>query len=440
MWVEKLRRARESAAHGDEGAGLVLVLGTMSVLSILLLVLPMTLIPALKHRTSHQVYNQDLDAAESGLDAVLGKLMKSRSYTQGPDVPANVKANGWSSISDETSWARSTLSSLATNAANRVTTPTGEYVAIRPTSLQVVYSIGYTPNYAHATRVRVLKADYAFKRSSATSALLTSGDLNMSGSLVINAGSATASAVHTNGNVASNGSNSNTITGTVEAVGTDDFPGGISNATPQTIPTIDPRYLYTSMQPYYSSGWYDLCTDGKIHQGSSTGVPCSNPTIVTVANWSYSGGTWNENSGSTYTPGIFYAYRSNVSVTLNGGTATQSIITESTQNQTGVCPKTDGSFYVKKSTLKAYLPGVTVYSGANLEEDSNADLDGGLVAAQDGMYLHTSSSDGVQGNVVAGDVCPGDTNSVQGTEIIYSAYGGFPGPAPIQVTRELELK
>ena len=414
---------RRRGPHGDEGFGMVLVMGTMVLLLVVLTTISVLTLTGTKSSTGHQKFTGSLDAAEAGVDSVLTQLNANRGYSAGPDVPATA-AHGWTSTAAEYAWARSTLLNLAATPANVLTTPAGQFVAIRPSSLRTIYSMGWSPSRSLGTRPRLLKADYSFAMSTPHAALLTGTDTTISGNFDVEdaAGITDSADVHSNGTL-KNQASSSTVSGT------------ISSGSVIPIPTVDPRYLYQLYAAQFANAWYDLCPDGTAHRPVIGGTPCSGPATTVPTGWSLISGTWTE--GSQGPPGVYYVYKENASIATNGSTVSQTLITESSNNL--ACPKADGSISVTKTTVNGYLPGVVLISGNSLSMGNNSAALGGAVSAQESVNLATSSAPGVTGYVVAQNLCSGGSDSFQGTNIAYNPYGGFPAPQAVQVTAESEL-
>jgi hypothetical protein len=240
-----------------------------------------------------------------------------------------------------------------------------------------------------------------------------------------------------NGNLSAT-ANSSSVSGTVSATGSNGFSGGTSGAPPVPVPAIDPRYLYQTYSSSMASTWWDLCPDGAAHVPSVTGVPCTGATTTTPTNWSWNPYVgWTE--GATGPTGVYYIYQANVTL-KSAGTITQTIITESAANR-GTCAKpNDANFSMTSSSIRAFIPGITVYSGNSVSVGNNSDLRGGVVAAQDSISLTTGSAPGVIGYVMAENFCPGETNSFQGSVINYDPATVLPLPTrSLHVTMEQEL-
>src|SRR3954452_13702608 len=160
---QSLRRRARHTASGDEGIGLILVLGYAVVITLVITVSFATVNAVTKSGTSHVQYGQAIDTAEAGVDQTLARLQFSPTYNSGVVVPSQWAA-GFPNSATERAWVlnQAAPAVMAANASAMQKTAQGEYLAIRPSNEQTVYSIGWEPNRLSAKRVRVLRNDYLF--------------------------------------------------------------------------------------------------------------------------------------------------------------------------------------------------------------------------------------------------------------------------------------
>jgi hypothetical protein len=444
----------------DSGFGLILVVA-LSVVITLFVALSLTLAQrTISSGRSHTTYNQSLDASESGVDLVLGQLKTNHSYAAGPDLPAQCWTSGLTLDSpcgtDERAWVRLQLSSLATTSSNRVRVSQGEFVAIKPAHAHAVYSMSFVPDYAHATRIRVLKAEYLFSTFAPADAILTGSSSNISGSFTVSAvlGSPPAS-IHSNQDLTQCPNLSISAGGTTSASGLTNACGGTAQSARETIPAIDPRAVYTSEWSKYSGTWFDLCPDGKAYQPSAAG-PCSGQAQGSASplflgnspfrSWSFGSGTWNDGGGSN-SSGIFYVYRADANMT-RAGSVIQTVLTEATMNRgdpTTQCAKNpnDGNITIKQTDVTTFMPGLVILAGNSLSMQAQSGAGVGLVAAQETVSMNTSSAPGVQGAVIAENYCDStanpEVNSFQGSEVRYDGSIDVPLGSTVRTSLELEL-
>lgn len=414
-----------SRLRRDDGVAMVMVIGTLSVLTLLVMILVQVSLRALQTHADHAVRHTALDAADAGIDAALAQLAVDRNWTTG-----HVLAPG----SAEAAQARAALEVLAPTA--RVRTPVGDYVVLRPADSRVLWALGYAPSYERATSRRLVRVEFAFPRDPAPAALLAGRTIDLSGGfdVVRDTGVVASPDVHSNGDISGTASSVSVSGGSFTASGTNQFALASSGAPKRVVPTIDPRLLYAgatepSVQPY----WTDLCPAGEARQPAA--VPCTGPIKPRPAGWEHSGGTWTQSSPGPN--GVYYVYRGHAELKTNNGVMQQTIITESSSNR--ACPPFgDGTISVQKTSVHAYLPGITLYSGGSLSMGSGSGAYGGLVAAQNSLSIRTASAPGVVGWVIAENLCPADTTSLQGSQLAYRPQTAQPRPGPPQVTSRHE--
>src|SRR4051794_10473683 len=147
--VARLRRA----AAGDEGIGLVLVLGYAVIITLVITVSFATVSSVTKTGNSHVQYGEAVDSAEAGVDQSLARLQYNNSYNSGVSVPAQW-VNGFPNGATERSWVltQAVPAVIAASPSAVQKTPQGEYLAIRPSNEQSIYSIGWEPSRAAAKR------------------------------------------------------------------------------------------------------------------------------------------------------------------------------------------------------------------------------------------------------------------------------------------------
>jgi hypothetical protein len=421
---------------------LVLVLGYAVVITLVITVSFATVSSVTKSGNSHVQYGEAVDSAEAGVDQTLARLQYNNSYSSGVSVPTQW-AGGFPNSATERAWVlnQAAPAVIAANASSVQKTAQGEYLAIRPSNEQSVYSIGWEPSRAAAKRVRVLRNDYLFSGYSPTNAILTGGDIAISGSFTLseNTGTAIPPNVHSQGTITRCSASLTAPAGT--KIG--GVTGGCGTTdTSQTVPIVDPRTLYQQKSGTYASQWYDLCPDGKGHAPSTT--PCTGSTLGSspFRGWSYNSGTWS--AGGSTSDGIYYVYRGNADLTQTGGTGggapKLTVITESTNNLS--CGKSDGSIHVKQTAFVPAMPFVSLFSGRSVTLDAQSQVgdadDPGMVAAQEDLDFQTSSANGVVGAVVGNNRC-GGSNSFQGTEVRFDANMTLPFPDMIRSTLQTEL-
>lgn len=451
-------------ASGDDGFGLILVMGMSVILLGLVGLLTTVAIRSLQSSQQHAQFEQALSVAETGIDETLANLQRNRTFN-----PCNCSINvalPFASEVAERDWAKAAIiSAMAADPSLVRSTAEGEYIAIRPANKQAVYSMSWVPNRASAKKSRLLKSEYLFAPYKPGNALVSQGDLFFSGSVTIRAAGADPNAfpapVHTNGNV-SGSANSVAITGSVTSTGTYSLassnvgPGSGGGQPEETVPIVDPNAVYNDVSSdLYLNSWYDLCPDGSIKRkvaadttgpctGSQVAAPATTAFGATQLGWTFATvngvPTWSMNTPNSNFAGVYYAYRGNAIV--DGGTNGQNTPWNATvfAEAGGVgCSRTGGNVENRLTDVSAFLPGFVFAAGADLTFSANNVSGSGVFAAADQIYFNTSSAS-LTGFVVAGDQCPDAANpsKVQGVTINFDNTMEVPIQSAVRTTQWLE--
>jgi hypothetical protein len=312
--------------------------------------------------------------------------------------------------------------------------------------------MGFSPSVNNATRTRVMKAEYIFSTYHPSNAILTNGNITCCASyevgLAPGVSSTTGIGIHSNGDLGGVPGSANGGTVTATASGSCSSPC-TSGSPRETVPAINPRTIYNSQSAIYSSNWYDLCPDGKVHapNTAAAATPCTGAILSSTLpfrGWDKSGSTWDLDDSGTAYPGVYYVYQGDIH-TGNSHTAditgATTLITESSNNRG--CPKTDGNITVdNKSTWSGgpYIPGVMAVAGGNFYQNNQGVVsgNGGAFIAQGSVNQHTSSHDALVGLMLAENFC-GETNDLQGSILYYDGGDDLPIGELIRTTLELEL-
>jgi hypothetical protein len=430
--------SRRSRMAGDEGIGMILVLGYAMIITILIAVSVGVVNSTTRSGASHVQYGQAVDSAEAGVDQTLARVTKNANYSPAGSIIPAQWLNGFPDATTERAWVLATANSvLASNPALLQQTAQGEFLALRPVNVQRIYSIGWQPSRANPKRVRVLRNDYIFSGYTPTDAILATGNVSLGGSfsLASNAGTALPPSVHTEGLLTKCSASVSVPDGTV--FGSVGGSGGCGTPeTSQTVPQVDPRALYTADSGTYASQWYDLCPDGTARQPSS--APCLGTPVGGTRGWSWSSSssTWSTSGPQS---GIYYVYQANADLTA-AGTPQVTVITEANNNLS--CPRVNGDIHVKQTQLIPALPFVSLFSGGSVNLDSQAAVGDanhpGLVATQGHLTMTTSSSPGIVGAVVTNNLC-NTADTFQGSQITFDANMNIRLPGLIRSTAQTEL-
>lgn len=460
---------------------MILVIGTATVIAALVAVTMAMAIQSLRSSREHVTFESALSVAETGVDETLSLI--NTAYNAAPSTtwvtpsPCDWTITGtFASAAAERTAARSKLLSLATNSACRKQAGSGEYVAVHPTGKQTVYSLGFAPSYAKwisdpaDSKTRLIKAEYIFAPYKPGQAVLTSGNLDFSGSLTVNTLNPSYPAdIHSNTNITGGGSGSLTVQGTISSSGTNAMagscPSGVvactQNQPLERVPAVSPRSVYDKLA-MTTSNWYDLCPGGVIKVPASTG-PCTGalnveqPSGGAFHGWSYTAGdsttvpvwTLQRQSGTTTYPGVYYVYAADAQVGDNGNDATVWNITVLSEGAKGAdkpagysnparCDKYGGNLDWKLFTIQNYLSGLIFDAEGTLSGTANTSASAGFMWAGDNVNLHTSSNT-LTGAIVSNNLCAAaGGNTVQGVTVNYDQTIEGPVSDIIRTTLWLE--
>jgi len=455
MWIQRLQRARAE----ESGLALITVLLVMALITTLVVATTALTLSSLRSSADHDRFESAVAAAETGVDKQLAQLQADQSYSLGPTMGSVVMGSA-----AEQTWAINAIKSQISGGASYVNTGTGQYYAIRPSDRNVIYSLGCDPTCASPTaKKRFLKVEYLFAPYKPGNAILTAGDLKFSSSVTVDVSLAAAGGaanVHTNGSADGTGC-SQTVNGTVTSSGSYSVCGsvglsGSGGGQPlESVPTVNPRFLYDNYSAQYSPGWYDLCPNGKIKSPSST--PCNGTELGDVSaggtyrGWSFAAAsgttpaTWSMTSTS-WGSGIYYVYQGDAFISRNTSVTAATVIAESKSSggTAATCNKLGGNITAKLVTIQsAALPGVVLLAQGNLSMTSNFEAGIGVFGAGDQIQVETSSN-GITGTVIANDTCPSSTtgviNEAKNAVIKYDKNVEVPLLDIIRTTQWLELK
>lgn len=458
-WISR----RTAAVNGDEGVGLLLVIGTATVVTMLMIVLTTMATRALSSSSKHVAFEGAVAAAESGIDEGLARAQKvydtsgtdSYSYPSSTETCGSYTTINWTtsaapdgtaapgSLSDaaglaiERQWAKSWLQTLAANGC-RITSPKGEFTFFKPVGHQTVYGMGWSPNYSSG-KMRYLKAEYLFTPYAPSNAILTQGGLDLSSSTVVTTAppnSTSLASVHTNGNL-TNGQGNPTVYGPVSQSGSGSLisdpnfqsnPGGtVTSSAIQGVPYVSALEVWGrnhANSQTLATTWYDLCPDGSVRTPTSTTTaPCDaaasddpyanggSPTQIAAAGGSYRGwthstvngvSTWYAGSalkGSGYS-GVYYISGGDaIDNASNAGQPVPNLTVIASSSETD-CPKTAGN--ISWSQTDAAAPGL---QGTFLLADQD------LLVTHNVSFGSDINNTPVSGFFIAGDQLDMETSS-----------------------------
>ena len=380
---------------------------------------------------SDRRFEQAIQVADSGVDHTLYKVGATPSYTTpGDTLPADY--GSWTLAAEET-WVRA---NVVDNPV--VTTPEGEWATIRPRNtagelVDVIYSVGYVPTREDPFKVRIIRAAFDMAPFVPGAAVLTDGDLHISGQAHIGG---SAGNVHSNGDVTLEGSP--TIDGYASASGNytiigvptvGDPANSGPNKPPREVPLVDPRENYVMSE-------YDLCPNGDVRTGPSysgadgppntTGLPCGGALLGNAATPPTEYKAWDRHLGSdpskgarwrldgpTGHDGVYYIYQGSAEVSGAPGKTTPwsvTIFAEATPasgGEPGHCPHVGGDIDVSGNpTMRRHdkAQPLQFVAGRDLKVAGNPGTTyEGVLAAHEQFSL--SGSPTVKGVVIANDYC-----------------------------------
>lgn len=450
----RLREARGD----DSGMALATVLLVAALVTTLVITTLGMVMASLRSSTDHDKFEGAVAAAEAGVDSTLAQLQANQAYSLGPAIGGT-----FATPDAERQWAYTHIMSQHSSGSSWISTGSGEYLAIKPSDMNVIYALGCDPNCDAANaKQRLVKVEYLFAPYKPGNAILTSGDLSFSSSVTVdvtaNAVGGTAN-VHTNGSATGTGC-SQTVNGIVTASGGYSVCGSVGlsgsggNMPQESVPQVKPRYIYDQYSAQYRSTWYDLCPDGKIRRPAAT--PCTGTQYADASGGaSFQGWTWTAASGTTpalwdmsstsWGSGIYYVYQGDANINRNTVVASATVIAEAapTGGTSATCNKLGGNITAKLVTISnAALPGVVLVADGNLSATSHFEAGIGVFAAGDQIQVETSSN-GITGTVIANDTCPssttGMTDQVKNAVINYDQNVEVPLLDIIRTTQWLEL-
>jgi hypothetical protein len=498
----------------DTGIGMILVIGItifVAGLTVTAAVIATNGLGQSRHRVH---YEQSLAAAESGIDYALSQVQAAfeESNADFPLPNAGVPTSGcavepltldapYTDGGDEV-WARAQLAELMKTAAGRaclMNTAEGQVLILKPKnhpsladlSQGHIYAQGWSPRYEPGAVSRTIKVDYVLLPYAPEHAIITQGDLYLTGSATVqgalNANGVGAD-VHTNTTLHIVGKND--ITGSVTF--TDGFtqsggaytvgnPGGEPTTHPSIpLPPVSALAFYRKapgLDDTAMSTWWDLCPDGMVRTWSEDGPCDSSQDGQTPASFN-SNWTFAESNGIpvwTYDSkagirgkdsGTFFVHHANVN-NPKGGNATTPRMTVIASATADIYDYTDrgemcddkqfGNISWKLNDLTTpafhnlfFLADGDLDVEANLKNGVNASdtsVISGMYIAGDQVKMGTSSASLV-GSVLSREQCSPEAseakgtvehNAVQGQVVSFDPNGASPFSTVIATTLWLEL-
>ena len=337
-----LLRLASRLRSDERGLGMLLVIGTATVVMALVIIGGTMATRALVNSRTHVSFESAIAVAEDGIDQALARAQityqvsgsDDYTYPSSTNTCASYSGISWTSsnapdgtaapgsyasvtagLAVERAWAKSWLTTLAQTASCRVHSAEGDYVFFKPSGHQTIYAMGWAPGYGRSdAKMRYLKNEYLFTPYAPTNAILTSGDLEIDSSTTVTSAppnNPALASVHSNGviNVQGQptvyGTVSQTSTGslgtsnkfqsnTCAAGATGCVPGQVQVTPKQAVLFPGARSVWAAQHAStkIAGGWYDLCADGTVQSPTGT-APCTGSVIASLAGggsyrgWSY---------------------------------------------------------------------------------------------------------------------------------------------------------
>ncbi len=479
--------------RSDDGVGIIVVLGISTFIMVLIVTAAALAKNALAMSSHRSNFENALAAAEAGVDTGLGRLQAAYDqYSTDYPIPAQASAHfpapscsgnpvtapsEFETPEAERVWAAATIESVvAANPACLVTTDSGQYAVIKPSTAMVdgrypgfgrVYSMGWAPfRGAQNVSSRMVKAEYVFLPYSPEAAILTSGNLEIESSTLVSTATGydpSLAGVHSNGIITTQGNPTvwGKVTSTGESTsGSNRFfsnPGGtVGSAPTASIPRVNVRSFYFSApnsDAVAMGRWYDLCPDGTV-KAWSDGGPCTGAVNSSQAGigWSYTSGTRTWVAGRNSVSGVFYIHEGNVDVGTGNAAIPNITVIASSANASTCASKAYGNINWDHYDMKApgfrnlfFLADADITTGSNFTAGnrgtSGTAVTSGMFIAGDQISMQTSS-EGAVGSVIAADLCTTSprvtTNVVKNPAVYFDPDGDSPFSDIITVTLWLE--
>src|SRR5436190_16816887 len=329
-WFLRRRRGRDDEA----GLGLILVIGTSTVVTALMIVGTTMATRALTGSRLHVSFESAVATAETGIDGVLARTQNAYNHTgsdsyqypstsspcngttginwtnstapDGTPAPGSF-ANETTGLTYERAWAKSWLLTLATDSSCLTHANAGDFVYFKPINHHTIYSMGWSPGLGKAeAKMRYLKSEYLFTPYAPTNAILTQGNVQLDSSTTVQSAPPNDNAlasVHANGNVTVDNGNP-TVYGPVSQSGSgsatssnkfySNTGGNVQVNAVQNVPFVDATtYWYKYSHVGVPGGWYDLCADGSaqapVGSAHCPGAATSGAILATAAEVQASG-------------------------------------------------------------------------------------------------------------------------------------------------------
>lgn len=419
-------------ARSEEGIAMIVVILVGMVVASLAAVAVTLSTRSLNSSAQHVTYESALHVAEHGVDQMLARVARLETAAAPYSAPGGLTAPAFATPAAEEAWATAELNAPTTPVQ---TAPDGQFAVIKPRNRNVIYAMSWLPSKANPRRTRLIKTEYLLSTYNPDNAILTDGDLDIEGGAAVGGLEGN---IHSNGDIETSGA-ATTVSGTVTASGDYDANGGsnvagVGGQPEQDVPAVEPEDLYALLiqDPANASKWYDLCPDGNVYAGSTSG-PCdtSTPPITTTG--------WNVNAGGRWEPtntpvdGVFFVHHGDVFINGSIGSTADpweaTIITNADPTPyPGACKTDFGDIDVRGGLrMVGSISGLAFIAGRDLQIQGTPSMSFGtasnpvLIAAREQMEVSGNAT--AFGSLIAKDECdtpgsPVSQNKISGSMIL----------------------
>lgn len=351
-----------------------------------------------------------LNIAEGELDAYLAEVLVQ------PDPDAVTTGQLAADLASRAAAVSAADAYAAAAPSEVVDAPGGEVVILKASDTPLVVAVGFVPDMAASDRkVRVVTASYEPNTTTITDvtidyALMGGGDIDLSGSVLIEPAGTEPANVHTNGSL-SPGSAGHISGG----CGSESEDSGYNQPGCPASPVAALPTPQVEAIAYHGFAWYDLCTDGAhygpahpTNPGGSEGTPCAGPLTATPAGWTGGGTVWTINGTVT---GVFFA--SGADITGRTGSGSVATLIAHRTYGPGETPRTCGQGTGGSIALSANsdfvghpdtgAPPVAAVADGDVAMQSSDVV--GLIATGEVFDAVGSGSMTLEGGIVATDRC-----------------------------------
>jgi len=408
----------------------------------------------LGNTANNRNWDQSLSVAESGLEVGLVAIDDDFDWDTGEVIPLSVIGT-----ESERGWA--VAAADARPAEDVESTPEGEFVVVKPSNRDLLFSVAYVPSREAAERrVRVVRAALSFQPTSNSwsldMAFLTDMDLDISGNPTFHGNAASG---HSNGHVTVPGnptfhdgcltaSDGGTISGNVNDHS--DCPDDPYNQPEEFVPDI-------VAGDFWHMSEYDMCPDGKVRAGpahpdffDTVGTaPCTTGHILEddamadpFNGWKFEGccdsklnAKWDLSDG-TAIDGAYYFFEGSPNVSGSPGTNNSPWHVLIVAESKGSCPaNVGGDFTTSGSVVIAPYTGQPVHSGNNVAVIAERDVEWsgagrlkvpGIVGA--GEQIKISGNPQIEGAFIAQSECDSPDDNVDANQITGNPTFTLTGP------------